>query len=76
MALALSTIVWLLVGVIGSYIGWRYVDNREYDLTVLPLFLCSMGGIVTLIMAVAVVICTCAVYGKFSNMVVLKRSEK
>lgn len=76
MVLTIILVTWFLCGFAGGYIGWRFIDNRVYDMNVLYIVVSGVLGAITILTATLWFVCTKVPDMKFLSFVVFKGKSK
>jgi hypothetical protein len=72
MVITLAILVWLLLGAMGTYIGWRFIDNRAYDVGLMDVIVQVFFGGFIFTAAVLIAIGVALSKVKWANIIVLK----
>jgi hypothetical protein len=68
----LLVIGWIASGVLGAYIGHRFIDDEFNDTRLKELIVMGLFGLATLLVALVTLVCTKIKYSKILNIIVFK----
>jgi hypothetical protein len=68
----LLAISWFASGVLGAYIGHRFIDDEFNDTRLKELIVMGLFGLATLLVALVTLVCTKIKYSKILNTIVFK----
>jgi uncharacterized membrane protein AbrB (regulator of aidB expression) len=68
----LLVLSWIASGVLGAYIGHRFIDEEFNDTRLIEVTILGLFGPMTLCAALAVIMCTKIKYSKVLNTVIFK----